>query len=928
MSGRFQIYSSTGQMEHLSKVAALLPAGIFSVNAEGRITFFNSRAAELWGRQPELNEPLEHFYRGYKIFLANGMPVTPDEAPTLQAIRNGRPCRDAEAVFWRADGSRFVVKMNVDPIFDARGKICGAINVLEDITHRKRAEEALHESEERFRTLASNAPVGIFMTDLEGKTISVNDYWCEMTGLGAEATRDNGWLRALHTEDRTRIADGWREALRQCRESKAEFRFLHANGKVIWVQGHAVPLRDANGRHIGYIGTVADITERKCSEQAAQQLAAIVESSDEAIISKDLNGIVTSWNHGAERIFGYRADEMIGKPITMLIPTDRHAEETEILRKIRRGQPIKHFETVRRCKDGRLIDISLTISPIRDANGKIIGASKIARDVTEKKRDEETQHVLYELVANMNRGMDLPAIYDAALDAIVRCQKADRASILLYDDNKIMRFRAWRNLSESYRRAVEGHSPWKPDDRAPQPVFIGDISKIEIDYHLRKLVAAEGIRALAFIPITYESRLLGKFMIYYDAPHPFSLEEIRPAQTIANQIAFAIERKRAETELKRARDEAQRANRAKDDFLAALSHELRTPLNPVLLIASDSANDHALPPRVRHAFDTIRKNVELEARLIDDLLDISRITCGKMTMEMDAVDVHAAICAALEKVQSDLGQKEIALKLNLNAPEFEARGDAVRLQQVFWNLLKNAVKFTAPRGSIAVNSRVEKNELVLSISDSGVGMTPAELTRSFDAFSQGEHATTNQFGGMGLGLAISRSIVGAHFGRIWAESEGRGKGSTFIVALPLLKTISKPDGRISKTNGHAAAPGKNQKSPLAILLVEDHEPTRNSLAELLARRRHKVAAAASLDEARSLAQKQKFDVLISDIGLPDGNGADLMRELSVQKNLKGIALTGYGMEQDIVKSQSAGFIAHLTKPVRIESLDNTLAEIF
>lgn len=926
MNNQIQNYGVIGE-DHLSKFAALMSAAIFSCNVEGRITFFNRRAAELWGRAPEPNEPLAHFFRPFKIFLADGTPVTANEAPILVALRENRPQRDVEAIFWRQDGSRFVASINIDLVYDAKGKACGAISVFQDITHRKRTEEALHESEERFRTLASNAPVGIFVTDLEGKTISVNDYWCDMTGLNSKDAHNDGWMRALYPEDRERVAIGWREALRKQAESKAEFRFVNSRGEITWVQGHAVPLRDVNRRHIGYIGTLADVTERKHSEQAAQQLAAIVESSDDAIISKDLNGVVTSWNHGAARIFGYRADEMIGKPITMLIPPDRQDEEIGILKKIRRGEPIKHYETIRKCKDNGLINISLTISPIRDANGKIIGASKIARDVTDKKRDEERQHVLYELVASMNRGMDLPEIYGAALDAIVRCQNADHASILLYDDDKIMRFKASRNLSENYCRAVEGHSPWKPEDVAPLPVFINDISRVELDDHLRRVIMAEGIRALAFIPITYEGRLLGKFMIYYDTPHNFFTEEIRPAQTVASQIAVAMERNRAETELKRARDEAQHANRAKDDFLAALSHELRTPLNPVLLLASDYANNHDLPPRVRQAFDTIRKNVELEARLIDDLLDISRITCGKFVMEMDIVDVHATVCGALEKVQSDLGQKAISLKLNLNAPAFTVRGDAVRLQQVFWNILKNAVKFTSLHGIISVSSRVEKNEWMLAISDSGIGMTPTELTRAFDAFSQGEHIASHQFGGLGLGLAISRSLVGSHCGRIWAESAGRGKGSTFTIALPLIKIAKEMDNLLPKKNGDRQ-PAKTQKQPLYILLVEDHEPTRTSLTQLLMRRRHKVAAAASLNEARALAEKENFDVLISDIGLPDGNGADLMRELGAQQKLKGIALTGYGMEQDIAKSQSAGFIAHLTKPVRIESLDTTLAEIF
>jgi len=471
MSRSDPIFTGLHDTEHLSKFASLLPAGIFSCNAQGRITFFNLRAAELWGRQPATDEKLEDFYAPYKIFLIDGTPVSSQETPMILALRRSRPYRDVEAIFWRPDGSRFVVSINIDPIYDAKGNLCGTINVFQDITHRKQAEEALHESEERFRTLASNAPVGIFMTDLEGRTLSVNHYWCRMTGLSEKEAKGDGWLHALHREDRDRIAVGWREALEQQTESKAEFRYVHSNGDVTWVQGHAVPLRDANSRHIGYIGTVADITERKRSEQAAQQLAAIVESSDDAIVSKDFNGYIASWNLGAERIFGYTAREAIGKPITILIPQDRHHEELAILGKIRKGESIQHFETVRRRKDGRFIDVSLAISPIRDANGRIVGASKIARDITQKKRNEERQHVLYELVAGMNRGMDLPQIYHAGIDAIVRCHNADRVSVLLYDMEGVMRFKAWRNLSAGYRAAVEGHSPWQRDDPSPQPVL-------------------------------------------------------------------------------------------------------------------------------------------------------------------------------------------------------------------------------------------------------------------------------------------------------------------------------------------------------------------------------------------------------------------------------------------------------------------------
>jgi len=919
---------STNEATYLSRFAALLPAGIFSCDAEGRITFFNRRAAEVWGRTPELNERLEDFYRPFKIYLADGTPIAPANAPMLTALRDQCSCRDVEAIFWRPDGSRFAISISIDLVYNTHGQVCGGISVFQDITPHKKTEEALHESEERFRALASNAPVGIFITDLSGRTISVNDYWCQMTGLSEKEANGDGWMLGLHPDDRDRIAKGWQEALKKQSESKAEFRYVRDEGETTWVQGHAVPLRDANGQHVGYIGTVADITEQKRAEHAAQLLAAIVESSDDAIISKDFNSIITSWNHGAERIFGYTAQEVIGKPITILMPEDRIHEEANIISKIRRGEAIQHFETIRRRKCGRLINISLTISPIRDSSGKIVGASKIARDITQRKRDEERQRALYKLVANMNCGMDLPEIYEAGIDAIIRCQEADRGSILLYDADNVMRFKAWRNLSDGYRRAVEGHSPWKPDDAAPEPVFINDITKAELDGPLRQVVLGEGIYALAFIPITYESRLLGKFMVYYNAPHSFTREEIQTAKTIASQIAFAIERKRTEMELKRARDEAERANRAKDDFLAALSHELRTPLNPVLLIASEAVNNLELSPRARTDFDTIRKNVELEARLIDDLLDISRITCGKLVMEMEPVDVHSALSSAIEKVRSDIGQKQIALSLNLQATDFTVRGDAVRLQQVFWNIFKNAVKFTPVRGRIHVRTTALGDDFLVEIADSGIGMRPEDSSRIFDAFSQGDRATAHQFGGLGLGLAISRSLVASHFGQIRAHSDGPGKGSTFTITLPLLKTTEMTTDRSSRKNGETTSFARKHKQPLHILLVEDHEPTRTSLTQLLMRRQHKVAAAASMTEARALAAKENFDVLISDIGLPDGNGADLMKELGSRRNLKGIALTGYGMEQDIVKSHSAGFAAHLTKPVRIESLDNTLSEIF
>ncbi|HEY1717872.1 MAG TPA: ATP-binding protein [Verrucomicrobiae bacterium] len=399
---------------------------------------------------------------------------------------------------------------------------------------------------------------------------------------------------------------------------------------------------------------------------------------------------------------------------------------------------------------------------------------------------------------------------------------------------------------------------------------------------------------------------------------------------VINDISL---RKGEEQELKRARDEALNASRAKDDFLAALSHELRTPLNPVLLVASDAASNPQLPQETRADFDMIRRNVELEARLIDDLLDLTRITRGKLSLDRRLLDVRGVLQEAIATVRMDAEIKQITLASDLRAGQHMVFGDGVRLQQVFWNVLKNAVKFTPEGGKITVKTFEKDGALCIEIIDTGIGMNSEELDRVFDAFSQGDHAEggSHRFGGLGLGLAISRMLVELHSGSIHAASEGRGQGSTFLIQLPLAPTVRKNGGLPSAKNPAQTLPStpsaKAGAGPARILLVEDHEPTRTALTHLLVRRHYEVATAASLLEARALAGKQNFDVLISDIGLPDGSGYDLMTELREHHGLKGIALTGYGMEQDVARSQKSGFVAHLTKPVRMESLDNALAAI-
>lgn len=387
--------------------------------------------------------------------------------------------------------------------------------------------------------------------------------------------------------------------------------------------------------------------------------------------------------------------------------------------------------------------------------------------------------------------------------------------------------------------------------------------------------------------------------------------------------------KRAEAKLREAKELAESANRSKDDFLAALSHELRTPLNPVLLVASDAANNAQLPPQIRSDFEMIRRNVELEARLIDDLLDLTRISRGKLSLDSRVVDVHPILREAIAIVRPEAESKGIKLNPNLRADQPFILGDAVRLQQIFWNILKNAVKFTPVGGEINVETSVaiERGTIIAKVTDTGIGLTRDEINRIFNVFTQGDHAHaggSHRFGGLGLGLAISRSLIELHSGVIDAQSPGRGQGATFTVEIPRVQMKTIP---IEPPNLENARPTSGKNGGLRILLVEDHDATRMTLQQLLVRRNYRVMLAASLAEARTIARQQTFDLVISDIGLPDGSGNTLMTELKDAFGLKGIALTGYGMDHDISAAQKAGFVAHLTKPIRIEELEKSLSDI-
>lgn len=377
----------------------------------------------------------------------------------------------------------------------------------------------------------------------------------------------------------------------------------------------------------------------------------------------------------------------------------------------------------------------------------------------------------------------------------------------------------------------------------------------------------------------------------------------------------AVERQRAMDLLEAQKAEAVAASRAKDVFLASLSHELRTPLNPALLLATDSANDPAYPVAARVAFAEIARGIATEARLIDDLLDLTRIAHGKVRIELRVVDVHALIRQALRVIQPKLEKKNLHVVLDLNATQSLTRGDPERLQQVLWNLLQNAAKFSDPDRQITVHTGNVDKQISVQVIDSGIGMSANDLEHCFDRFVQGEHTR----GGLGLGLSISRSIVELHHGTLTASSAGPGCGSTFTLRLKL----AVPSANEIGVEQPALPP--QLTLPLKVLVVEDHEPTRKAVEHLLKRRGHIVFSVSTVADALATSQQNQFDLLFSDIGLPDGNGCDLLTAIRKVHPVLGIAVTGYGMESDVRRTAEAGYLTHLTKPITSQTLDAALA---
>ena len=808
-----------------------------------------------------------------------------------------------------------------------------ALNLAEDSMLSR--QEAV-QSEERFRAIAENIPQLAWLADGAGHIGWFNRRWLDYTGTRLEDNTGAGWKATLHPEHKEAVAEKLERHLREGKDWEDTFPLRGKDGQYRWFLSRTTAIRDETGKVVRFFGTNTDITELRETEQALglseQRFRTAVSTVSNIVWTNNTDGKMAGAQPGWEAFTGQTREEHQGYGWTQAVHPEDAKPTLEAWKCAVAEKRMFVFEHRIRRADGEWRLCSIRSLPLLSADGAILEWVGVHTDITERKQAEADLAFLATITEELvgvrtvdeimhSVGAKIGAHFALSVCNFVEIDEATGELVVHHEwrrDNApatIGTYKTADYVSPEFQKTCRAGELFVVRDTANDP-------RIDAGKH-----AVLQIRAWVGVPLVREGEW--KFFIAFhdSAPREWRAAELDLMREITVRIWACVERTRSDGALREAKAAAEAANRAKDRFLAVLSHELRTPLNPVLLLASEAAANPALSPEVREDFAIVVKNVTVEAQLIDDLLDLTKITQGKLHLEMRPLDAHAVLRDAIELIKADIAEKRINLTVLFEPGNHVVSGDPVRLQQVFWNVLKNAVKFTPSKGNISVTTRsAEGDRFVIETTDTGIGLTPDELTRVFEAFAQGNHAqegSAHQFGGLGLGLAISRTLVELHGGSLRATSPGPGFGATFAVELPLQSTKSANESRPVKT-----ATASSKTSPaVRILLVEDHAPTLNALELLLRRRHHKVTIAATVSEARALASAQPFDLVISDIGLPDASGYELMTDLRHRFQLKGIALSGYGTENDIEKGRKAGFVAHLTKPVNVRALDATLSAV-
>ena len=671
------------------------------------------------------------------------------------------------------------------------------------------------------------------------------------------------------------------------------------------------------------------------SDVTVRHLAKVVESSDDAIISKDLNGIIQSWNRAAEQMFGYTSDEAVGRSIRMIIPADRQAEEDEVIGRIRAGQAVAHFETVRQRKDGVQIPISLSVSPIYDETGTVVGASKIARDITEPLRlraaARESAAITQKLgeigvmvASTLERDRIIEKVTDTAAELT-------HAELGVFFHNIIDSASGEAYLLRMSSGAAKG-APVRLSNPQASTLFAatlrGDrtvrLDDVTADSRFGGRSPFDGmgeghlpVRSYLAVPVRgMEGEAIGGLFFGHSRPGLFTAEHEQMVEGIAAWASVGLENARLYAE-------AHEANRMKDEFLAVLSHELRTPLNAIVGYSRLLRGGILSGDKAARGLETLERNATWLTQIVEDVLDVSRIISGKIRLDVRAVDLPGIVDNAMATAQPAADAKGVRLETVIDPGVEPVAGDADRLQQVVWNLVTNAVKFTPKDGRVQVRLTRVNSYLDIVVTDTGLGIRSDFLPFVFERFRQAESGPTRKTGGLGLGLAIVRHIVEMHGGTVHASSEGEGRGSVFSVRLPLM--AGRPEGPDPRREHPRAARLDALKRlgdlrGIRVVAIDDEDDALTLLRVVLEAAGAEVETVSAPAAAMERIAAVRPDVLIVDLGMPEVDGFELIRRIRASTNpdvrdVPAAALTAFARSEDRTKALRSGFEMHLAKPV-------------
>jgi len=684
---------------------------------------------------------------------------------------------------------------------------------------------------------------------------------------------------------------------------------IRKDGHECPIDDSAAPISDEHGHVSGCVLIFRDVSAQRRLERdkgdrlhTARLLAAIVDSSDDAIISKSLDGIIQSWNAGAQRLFGYTAGQAIGRHISLVIPRERIAEEDHIVSQLKAGKRIDHFETERVRSDGGRILVSLTISPIKDEAGTVIGASKIARDVTRQRQAEHRELQLLAEAAKANAKFhaffEQGPLFAGIMDVNGTLLEANRLS--------------WEACGFT-REQVIGKPFWEGPWWSPSPSLAERI-------RTASAAAAAGQTFHAEMPY-----------FVADGSERIADVTIQPIRAESGEVLFLAptgqditERKRLEDNLRRLAADLSDADRRKNEFLAMLAHELRNPLAPISNATRALRLSGGESDGLQSASAMLERQVGQMARLVDDLLDMSRITRGKIELRKERVELTPIVHQAVEAVVAQYRSMNHELTVTLPSQPVQLDADPARLAQVIGNLLNNACKFTDRGGHVWLTVELEDHQAVIRVRDTGIGIAPDDRGRLFDMFAQLDTSLERSRDGLGIGLTLVKTLVEMHGGTVQVHSEGLGRGSEFTIRLPVVTATART----------SSPPVAGEKIPASvgrrILIVDDSEDGAESLAMLLQLGGHETFKAHDGEEAIRVAERVRPDAVLLDIGLPILNGYEVCRRIRREKwgqHLTIVALTGWDQEEDRHRSREAGFDAHMVKPVDHDELLKLLASL-